>query len=72
MAENSKEIPATHGDLELLTAAKVAKLVGRSTVTLERWRRLKKGPPYIRLSGARVAYPVSKLREWLATGEVAS
>ena len=42
------------------------------TITLERWRRKHKGPPFIRLSGARVAYPIDRLRNWMASGEADS
>ena len=59
-------------DAALLSPAEAAAFLKCSTFTLGRWRRLKKGPPYIRLSGARVAYRRGALNAWLDEYEVAS
>ncbi len=45
---------------------KAAKLVDRSVVTLERWRRLRIGPPFYRVCG-RVLYDPSEIEEWIAS-----
>ncbi len=50
----------------------VAAILGRSLVTLERWRRDGKGPPFVRLAGTRVGYPVAALHEWASRGELPS
>lgn len=49
----------------LLSARQVRDLMGVSLVTLSRWRSAGKGPPFIRLSAARVAYPVGAYRQWI-------
>ena len=39
--------------------------VGVTVDTLKRWRRKKKGPPYVRIDSQRVRYPQDKLEQWL-------
>jgi predicted DNA-binding transcriptional regulator AlpA len=53
-------------ELRILSAREVSALIGRSLVTLERWRRQKKGPLFIRMSGTRVGYPAHELKAWQA------
>lgn len=40
-----------------------AKFLNNSPRTLQRWRALRQGPPYIKL-GARVYYPKDELLRW--------
>lgn len=47
-----------------LTAAQLATQLNRSVITLERWRRLRKGPPFYRLMG-RVVYDQADIDAWL-------
>jgi predicted site-specific integrase-resolvase len=47
-----------------LRTEELATQLGRSVVTLERWRRLRKGPPYIRMMG-RVIYRQVDVDAWL-------
>lgn len=47
-----------------LTAAQLATKLNRSVITLERWRRLRKGPPFYRLMG-RVVYDQADIDAWL-------
>lgn len=47
-----------------LTAAQLATKLNRSVITLERWRRLRKGPPFYRLMG-RVVYDEADVEAWL-------
>lgn len=47
-----------------LTSREAAKIVNRSEVSLERWRRLRKGPPYLRVMG-RVLYNAEDIANWL-------
>lgn len=54
---------------ERLTEREAADEVRRTPETLKRWRRLRKGPPFIRLQG-RVLYDRAKLNAWLASQEV--
>lgn len=49
---------------ETLTAPEAAALLKRSPVTLERWRRLRIGPPYLRICG-RVLYRAEDIDAWL-------
>lgn len=49
---------------EALKPAEAAKLLGRSVPTLERWRRLRVGPPYYLLMG-RVRYDKAELFDWI-------
>lgn len=47
-----------------LTAREVAGRLNRSVETLQRWRRLRIGPPYFRICG-RVVYDPSDVARWL-------
>lgn len=47
-----------------LTAREAAALLKRSPVTLERWRRLRMGPPFLRVCG-RVLYRANDIATWL-------
>lgn len=47
-----------------LTTKELATQLKRSPETLERWRRLRIGPPYIRLQG-RVLYSRNSVEVWL-------
>ncbi len=52
----------------MLTSNQAALRIGYTVDTLKRWRRKKKGPPYVRLDGTdqgRVRYPEDKLEQWL-------
>lgn len=49
---------------ENLTPCEAAARLNRSRVTLERWRRLRQGPPYLRVMG-RVLYRASDIANWL-------
>lgn len=47
-----------------LTTDELARELKRSPATLIRWRRLRVGPPYIRLQG-RVLYDRSQVENWM-------
>ena len=47
-----------------LTTAELATELKRSPETLTRWRRLRTGPPYIRMQG-RVLYDRAAIEKWL-------
>lgn len=49
---------------EKLTTIELAAELKRSTATVERWRRQRQGPPYLRLQG-RVLYDRIAVEEWL-------
>lgn len=49
---------------DALTARQLAPRLGRSVVTLERWRRLRIGPPYLRICG-RVLYCPGDVAAWI-------
>jgi len=49
----------------MLTSNQAALRVGYTVDTLKRWRRKKKGPPYVRIDSQRVRYPQDKLEQWL-------
>lgn len=65
MAAKPPAGPDASADLELLTPPRVGELLGVSVHTLARWRRLEKGPPFVRVSAIRVGYPRGRLRAWL-------
>lgn len=48
-----------------ITPAELGVMVSRSTVTLERWRRLRRGPPHFYV-GNRALYLLSEVEAWLA------
>lgn len=56
---DTKEAPAR------LTTEEAAAELRRSPATLRRYRRLRIGPPYIRLQGGRVLYDRNKIETWL-------
>jgi predicted DNA-binding transcriptional regulator AlpA len=57
----------------LLTLRELSKLVGLKPRSLEEWRRLGKGPGYVRLSGEpNIRYPASEVKKWLAETERSS
>lgn len=60
-------------DVVLLTPAQTGLKVGRSELTLGRWRRERRGPPYIRLGKgkrSRVAYVEYVVDDWLLEQQV--
>lgn len=54
-----------HQTPQLVSTSEAAKILGLSPLTLEEWRRKKKGPPYARLSKKLVRYSTSDLEAWL-------
>ena len=54
---------------DLITTAELAEILKRSPATLMRWRRLRSGPPYLRVQG-RVLYSRATINEWLQAQEV--
>lgn len=53
---------------EYLTDQELAAELKISPRTLARWRRLREGPPIVKI-GRRVAYRRTSVREWLASCE---
>lgn len=49
---------------ETITPREAAALLKRAPVTLERWRRLRIGPPFLRVCG-RVLYRPDDITHWL-------
>lgn len=49
---------------EKLTTGELAAELHRSTETVKRWRRERKGPPFLRLQG-RVLYDRADVEAWL-------
>lgn len=49
--------------MDLYSTKQVAILLGISTRTLQRWRQLRQGPPYIRAEGF-IRYPKTDLELW--------
>lgn len=63
--------------IELLNTAQVAKALGVSTKTLERWRNDENGPPFVRLpsptkSHASIRYKRETLDDWIQAHTVRS
>jgi predicted site-specific integrase-resolvase len=47
-----------------LAAKQIAATIGVSLALLQKWRRAKKGPPYVKLVG-RIYYPRGDFEKWL-------
>ena len=60
---DTKEAP------QKLTTEEIASELKRSPATLRRWRRLRVGPPYIRMQG-RVLYDRQNVESWLQSQSV--
>lgn len=56
---------------DTLTPREAAEFLKRSAVTLERWRRLRAGPPFYRIQN-RVVYRAGDIAAWLAAQRVAA
>ncbi len=54
---------------EKLTTSELALKLKRAPETLVRWRRLRQGPPFIRLQG-RVLYDRQAVEKWLQDQQV--
>lgn len=57
IAQHGKHIP-------FLTPARLAEILEVSLKTLERWRKAKSGPPFMRTATGRIRYPVVELEQW--------
>jgi hypothetical protein len=53
-------------DLGYLLPEEVATLVDVKPLTLSNWRAARKGPPFAKIHGNKIVYPMDKLRQWLA------
>lgn len=51
---------------DLLPPAEVARILGIEPSTLQTWRRLRKGPPWVRVAHRTVRYPRTALEQYLA------
>jgi hypothetical protein len=51
-----------------LTAEQLAQQLGRDIKTIQRWRRLRQGPPFVKI-GSVVLYRVEAVRNWLVDME---
>jgi hypothetical protein len=60
--------PEASDNSPFATEASMGRWLGRSAVTLGRWRAMKCGPPFIRVAERIVIYPVEAARQWLADG----
>jgi len=54
---------------DFIPETEAAAIVDRSPVTLQRWRRLRIGPPFYRRLG-RIFYDRNELAEWIKAGRV--
>lgn len=52
-----------------LTTDELARELKRSPATIIRWRRERRGPPYIRLQG-RVLYDRSQVESWMLSNTI--
>jgi predicted DNA-binding transcriptional regulator AlpA len=57
---------------EVLTVAEAAAFLRLKKTTLDLYRRLRKGPCFIRMSRSRVVYRKADLEQWLDAQAVAS
>jgi hypothetical protein len=56
-------------DEEFLTPEGVARLIGKSTRTVNWWREDRQGPPYVRV-GRTILYKKTSVLKWLSDREV--
>ena len=54
---------------ELVDRTQAARLLGISPRTLDRWHRLRIGPPRVALGGHKVRYRLSSLDAWVRSRE---
>ena len=57
--------------LDIIEDTEVAELLGVSVLTLKRWRRIGKGPCFVKI-GRRAAYQISDIKDWIASTRCAS
>ncbi|TDK26174.1 DNA-binding protein [Luteimonas aestuarii] len=55
----------TGDNVDLVDTATASKILKRSEKTLIRWRRLRRGPPYVRIED-RVLYDRQRINGWIA------
>lgn len=53
----------------LLTEAELAQRLGKSLMTMRRWRARRQGPAYIRMGGQQIYYRREAVEQWLAALE---
>jgi hypothetical protein len=56
---------------EYMSEAELAAELGRDLRTLQRWRKLRIGPPFV-MNGTAPIYNIDKARAWLAAGGTAA
>ncbi len=61
--------PIPSDDSTLIRPDEVAAILGVSLSTLERWRCIGGGPPYLKVGRRKVAYLAGALRQWLQAQE---
>ena len=57
--------------LDIIEDTEVAELLGVSVLTLKRWRRIGKGPSFIKI-GRRSAYQVEDIKDWIVSTKCSS
>lgn len=62
--------PNLEGPEQLLRCDQVAALLNLTEVTLAEWRRLRKGPTYVRFGLRCVRYRARDVESWIASQEV--
>lgn len=71
MAQTKRErLKAKNGrreSVEFLTSFQVGDLLGLSPWALVVWRKLHKGPPFVRLGRHTIRYPRCQFESWLAS-----
>ena len=48
------------------TEKELAARLGLTPITLQTWRRLAKGPPFVKLGRRAIRYPVRRVEAWIA------
>ena len=64
VATESSPVP-TLRDLGFFEVEEVAAIVRTKTLTLRNWRTKKIGPPFTKVHGNRIVYPIDGLKQWL-------
>ena len=67
--KTKKPISELH-DNDLITDYEVAEMVDRKRSAVAYWRKIRRGPPYIKVTERTVRYRVGDVRAWLTSRTV--
>ena len=60
-----KLLPESAQGKSFIDEAELATITGFEPQTIAKWRMIGKGPPFVRLGGYAIRYPVALVEKWL-------